>query len=312
MKRTFKYGLIALSLCLIILLFWFVRLDIPLETLKAKYTNADSKFVEIAGMPVHYRDEGKGKVIVLLHGTAASLHTWEVWADSLKQHYRVISLDLPAFGLTGAHPQRDYSIPSYCDFLKAFLDKLSVKKCSIAGNSLGGRIAWAYALEQPKMVESLILIDAAGYPREAARPWVFRLATTPILNQIVRYVTPRFFFEKNLKAVYADDSKINAALIDRYYELNLREGNRQAFIDRAKTTYEDQSERIKNIQCPTLIQWGAADEWIPVKHAQYFQRDIAKSQLIIYPEAGHVPMEEIPEKTRQDALNFLQNHLPHQ
>jgi pimeloyl-ACP methyl ester carboxylesterase len=127
----------------------------------------------------------------------------------------------------------------------------------------------------------------------------------PVLNQIVRYVTPRFFFKKNLTQVYADPEKITEDLITRYYELARREGNRQAFIERAKVNSKSNYEQLSKIKNPTLIQWGRQDTWIPLNSGQRFAKDLPNNELIIYENAGHVPMEEIPEKTAEDALTFL-------
>ncbi|TAF63758.1 MAG: alpha/beta hydrolase [Cytophagales bacterium] len=305
LKKILFYGFLTLFLGILLLLFIFSTADIPLETLKKKYANEHSRFVQLSGVKMHYRIEGKGDTIVLLHGTAASLHTWDIWTEELKKNYTVVRLDLPAFGLTGADSAHRYDMESYVNTLHEFFQKINLKKCYLVGNSLGGRIAWQYAVRYPKEVQKLILIDAAGYPSTRPRPWVFRLATIPILNSIVRYVTPKFFFERNLKEVYGDDSQINETLLTRYYELNLAEGNRAAFIARAKTPELDNSLLIKNIKCPTLIQWGDADTWIPVENAQRFAKDIAQSELKIYKGLGHVPMEENPLLTVKDAMLFL-------
>ncbi len=298
--------LLAVLLLLVAALGLHFRADISLDTLKASYANGVSAFVEIEGMPVHYRLEGKGKeTLVLLHGTGASLHTWDVWTELLKDKYQILRMDLPAFGLTGPDPQNRYEIKDYVSFLDKLLVKLNVNKFHLGGNSLGGQIAWEYALAYPEKVDKLVLIDAGGIPTDKARPWVFRLAKTPVLNQIVRYVTPRFFFKNNLTQVYADPSKISPELIDRYYELTRREGNRQAFIERAKIESKSDYQALRNLKNPTLIIWGKEDHWIPVKNAQIFSDLLPNDTLIVFDNAGHVPMEEIPETTAQSTFVFL-------
>lgn len=308
MKKLLRYFLFTIGLVfltLIITLAVFFKFDIPVEELKKTYANEESEFIEVEGMQIHYRDEGKGEIIVLLHGTAASLHTWDVWTEKLKEKYRVVRLDLPAYGLTGSHPEHKYDYESYVRVLHHFLEKLDIQKFHLAGNSLGGRIAWAYALSYPEEVDKLILVDASGYPTGKPRPFVFRLARTPILNGIVRYVTPHFFFRRNLEQVYGNDNKITDETIQRYYDMNLREDNREAFIERAKTDYNNDASQIKNIQSPTLILWGEEDTWIPVENAYKFDKDIPNSKLVTFKGAGHVPMEEIPEETVQAVLEFL-------
>lgn len=283
-----------------------VRFDIPVDHLKRDFANESSRFVTVSGMEVHYRDEGRGFPLVLIHGTASSLHTWDGWTGALTKNFRVIRMDLPSFGLTGPSPERDYSINAYVRFLDVFLNAVGVSRCHIAGNSLGGLIAWNYALAHPGKVEKLILIDSAGYPFRST-PWIFRLMRLPLADTVARYLDPRLLVEKNLREVYSDASKITRETVDRYYRLTLREGNRAALVDRARTDddFESMAKRIPSLRAPTLIMWGEDDAWIPVDHARRFARDIPGSVLKLYNGAGHIPMEEIPEITVQDARRFL-------
>ena len=129
------------------LIILFGYLDLPLETLKETYANTESQFMALEGMEVHYRDEGPKTdsiPIVLIHGTGASLHTFNNWATSLSKYRRVLRMDLPAYGLTGPFLDRNYSTPHYVEFIAAFLQELGVEYCVLAGNSLGGKIAWTY------------------------------------------------------------------------------------------------------------------------------------------------------------------------
>ena len=286
--------------------------DIPLDTLKAEYAPSPSTFIEIEGLQVHYRDEGTAEKdsipLVLIHGTGASLHTWDKWVDTLKNDFRLIRLDLPAYGLTGPNASNEYPMDYYVSFLNLFLQKLGIQKCYIAGNSLGGALAWQYTLKYPRSVNKLILIDAAGYPMKSKSvPIAFRIARVPVLKSVLKFITPRFMAESSVKNVYVDDSKVTPELVDRYWELTLREGNRAAFVARLNqnTTMDDHWKNMHTIAIPVLIEWGKYDELIPVEIAQRFHRDLPNDTLIVYSNAGHVPMEEIPEQTAQDARVFL-------
>ncbi len=287
--------------------------DIPLAELKDTYAPAPSKFIQINDVLVHYRDEGNRAdttPILLIHGTAASLHTWEAWVKELKQTHRVISMDLPAYGLTGPNKTGDYSQEYYAQFIHTFLKKLDVKKCILGGNSLGGAIAWRYALNYPTEVSKLILIDAAGYPMESKSvPVAFQLAGMPVLKNLFKYVTPRFIVEKSIENVYADKTKVEPELVDRYFNLALRAGNRQAFIERMstfKTLLNDSTYlQIKNIKTPTLILWGDKDLLIPVTVAKNFHADLPNDTLVVLKNLGHTPMEENPKQSLQVLTNFL-------
>ncbi len=280
-----------------------IRFDIPVEKLKAKYANAQSKFITLDEMQVHYRDEGAGFPLLLLHGAPSSLQTFDGLAAELSKQYRVIRLDLPGYGLTGPNPTGNYSLEWYLGFLQDFLNALHIDSCYAAGNSFGGRLAaeLAYA----GRVQKLVLISSDGYPLGSDGVPAIKMARNPLLRPIVRWVTPRFFAAMNLRQVFGPDQNIPEATVDRYYELFLREGNRDAFIATSNLAPEDSTGHIKTLKIPTLILWGGADSIIPPSYADRFNRDIEGSQLIVYPGIGHLPQEVIPEKIAADMRAFL-------
>ena len=279
--------------------------DKSFSEVKKKWAYENSQFIEIDDMPVHYRINGNGKPIVLIHGTGASLHTWEEWTKILEQEFQVISLDIPGFGLTGPNKEGEYNLDYYAKFLDTFLKQIDIDTIAVAGNSLGGAIAWTYTTLFPKKVKKLILVDASGYTSNKEPPLAFQLAKNPISSRLLLSMTPNSLFETSIKDVYYNKALVSSELINQYYELYLREGNRQAFIDRVNTEQYEDPSKIKTIKCPTLIQWGQHDHWVSLENAYKFNKDITNSKLIIYENAGHVPMEEIPKITGRDALNFL-------
>ena len=311
--KVFKYtiGVLLLLLVLAIAIFW--KNDIPVEDLKKKYANAASQFTEVDGLQVHFRDEGNPNdslPIVLVHGTGASLHTWEAWVTALKGEHRVITFDLPAYGLTGPNQTGVYSMAYYTQFLAKFLEKRQIKTCILGGNSLGGAITWQFALAYPDKVAQIILVDAAGYPMQSkSMPIAFQLAAMPVLSNILKNVTPRSIAKNSLLNVYVQDEKVTDVLIDRYFELTLRTGNRQAFIDRIKLRDLEKGDanylKINTLNMPTLILWGAGDELIPPSVGQRFHDDLPHDTLVVLPNLGHTPMEEDAETTVQIVKAFL-------
>ncbi|MES2564106.1 MAG: alpha/beta hydrolase, partial [Pseudomonadota bacterium] len=210
--------------------------DVPVDQLKARWARPPSRFIEVNGLQVHLRDEGPHDdpaPIVLLHGTSASLHTWEGWAQALRDKRRVIRFDLPGFALTGPNKDNDYRTDTYVAFLRAVMDQLSVQRFVIAGNSLGGQIAWSAAAAMPDRVERMILVDANGYPLESlttrpSLPLGFRIAQTPGLRWITEYTLPRGIVESSVRSLYGDPAKVTPELVDLYVDMTLRAGNRQA------------------------------------------------------------------------------------
>jgi pimeloyl-ACP methyl ester carboxylesterase len=286
--------------------------DIPVDELKARWAQPPSTFIEVAGMQVHLRDEGPRTdpvPIVLLHGTSASLHTWEGWARALKDQRRVIRMDLPGFALTGPNRQDDYSIDTYVLFVRAFLDKLGLERVVLGGNSLGGQIAWATAAKMPERVERLILVDASGYPLDSIKdqrvPIGFRLMGIPGLRLLAQHTLPRGVIESSVRNVYGDPSKVTPELIDLYADMTRREGNRHALARRFEQGYTGDVTLLAKIKAPTLILWGSKDRLLPPEWGQRFAHDIPNAKLVMLDGLGHVPQEEDPARSVAEVRRFL-------
>ncbi len=279
--------------------------DIPINKLMQKYTNNNSKFVKLEGTAFHYRDEGSGYPIVLIHGFSSSLHTWDGWVINLTNRFRVIRLDMPGFGLTG--PWKDHP-PTMANYVKAvdlLTGTLGISNFAMCGNSLGGKTAWEYTLAHPDKVSKLILEDASGYPEASRLSPVLKLAKYPFLSRIIKFMTTKETVTKNVIIAYADKSKFTPELADRYYELVMREGNRDELIARMRITDPDHSPQIKTIKTHTLIMWGQQDQMVPVENAYRFNHDITNSRLVIYTNTGHLSMEEAPDLSVKDVITFL-------
>ena len=309
MKPRTKRMAIAAALVVVAATALLIRADIPAE--EQKYSNKASRFISLDGATLHYRDEGQGTPVVLLHGTAASLHTWDGWAKEMSKSHRVLRLDLPGFGLTGRNTTDTYSIEYYSDLLLHFLDSLNIERAHLAGSSLGGQIAYDFAASHPERVQKLILVSPTGVTNanDKSISMPFLMAQTPLLKHSLKYITPRFIVEKSLKEVYGDDSRLSEETITMSHDMLLRAGNREAFIARMNTVDADNLHKLAQVQAPTLILWGEADAWVPATNAAHFQQEIKGAQLKVYPGAGHIPMEELPKETVQDALRFLADQV---
>jgi pimeloyl-ACP methyl ester carboxylesterase len=163
------------------------------------------------------------------------------------------------------------------------------------------------ALQHPERVDRLILVDALAYPSDPKSvPIGFRIARMPGVNVLMRYVMPRSVVEDSLRNVMGDPSKVTPALVDRYFDMSVRAGNRASLPERFKyLPTEASAARIAQIKKPTLILWGGRDRLIPPDNGEHLHRDIAGSQLVVFPELGHVPQEEDPAATVARASEFL-------
>lgn len=283
--------------------------DKPVEQLKARWAPVPSQFVKVMGMQVHLRDEGPRDdpvPIVLLHGTSSSLHTWDGWADALKGQRRVIRFDLPGFGLTGPHPDNNYAMDAYVRFVAAVLDRLGIQRVVLAGNSLGGQIAWATAYALPTRVDKLVLVDSAGYPVQSISvPLGFRLARTPGVRELMQYFLPRGVVRESVRNVYGDPAKVTPELVDRYVDMTLRAGNRAAVARRFEQSQSADVAHIQALKLPTLILWGGKDRLLPLENGRQFERAIAGSRLVVFDDLGHVPQEEDPVRSVAEVKSFL-------
>jgi pimeloyl-ACP methyl ester carboxylesterase len=304
MKKFLRYigYFFGTILALLVILFVvYFQPDRSLEELKLVYVNNESEFMPLMGMNVHYRDQGNPNdsvPLILIHGTSSSLHTFEEVVKRLDQTRRVITLDMPAFGLTGPNATNEYSFKYYSQFLDSFLTKLEIPLCDIGGNSLGGGIAWQFTSYFPNKVRKLILIDATGYPVMNVKGSLgFKIASTPVINNVMLFITPKALVSASLKGIYQDPNIINQEQIDRFHDMAIAKGNRKALLAIFKKGLEQEPDKIKTIQKPTLIIWGDKDGLIPVQNAYLFNKDIKGSKLAILSNIGHVPMEEDPTKT---------------
>ncbi|MBU6166231.1 MAG: alpha/beta hydrolase [Alphaproteobacteria bacterium] len=317
-RRRRPLGLLRIGLIIIVALFalaWVVLAtpDIPVATLKAKYANAASQFIELSpGTTIHVRDEGPraGRPLVLVHGSNASLHTWEPWVQRLTaKGYRVITLDLPAHGLSGPTPQGQYTGAAYVGIVEQLVDRLGLSRFALGGNSMGGGVAWRYAVRHPDRLSALILVDASGQPQPkgSSPPLGFRLARVPVARDILATVTPRSLIEKSFRQSVSNQAIATPAMVDRYWELLLYPGNRRATVQRFGQYSGDDgaAARLAGLKVPTLILWGREDKLIPVSVAAWFNRQIPGSRIAILDGIGHIPMEEAPDRSLAPVLDLL-------
>ncbi len=305
--------------------------DIPRATLEAKYATAPSQFTDLtyqSTLPdadpadnkparVHYRIRGAADapVLLLLHGSNASLFTWEKWSERLSDTYRVVSVDLPGHGLTGATPNGDYSNAGMANFVAAFADKIGLKTFALAGNSMGGGVAARFAEEHPERVTALILVDAGGMPVKASGdkvPLAFRLLRQGWLRPILSHLNPKPLVREGLNDAIVRKSILTPQMIDLYSDMALMEGSRAATAERFGQYAAGDANFIKDhvgaLKMPVLILWGEEDHLIPVAAAGVWRDAIPGSKLLIYSGTGHIPMEEVDFQSASDVRDFLVAH----
>lgn len=315
-------GLAALLVVLVAAFLILRTPDTDAAAMRAKYGGSPSQFVAIGdGVTVHLRDEGPkdAPAIMLLHGSNADLHTWEPWAQALKGQYRVIRFDQVGHGLTGPDPAGDYSRANYVEDIRAVADRLGLARFVLAGNSMGGKHALAFAIAYPERLTGLVLVDGSGGPMlkvkrkdddEGGSGNIgFKIAQTPGINRIAEQITPRSLIAQSLDQSVSNKAIVTEAMVDRYWELLRYPGNRRATMQRFAQPYDPLGEaEIAAVAVPTLILWGEEDRLIPVEAGQWLDRTIPASTLVVYPGIGHLPHEEAAPATLGDLQPWLVQH----
>lgn len=284
--------------------------DLERAELEKRYVASKPQITEVDGLQVHYKETGPegAPALLLLHGFGSSLQAWDDWSVKLEQKYRVIRLDLPGFGLTGASPANDYSEEKDLATLTHFADKLGLEKFSVMGHSMGGKMAWSLAASQPERVQALVLMAPDGFPQ--AKDIGTKPYEVPAVMGLIKYVFPKYLVRKSIEPAFSDAGALNDALVNRYFDMLRAPGVRGAILNRSnQTIYTDPVPRLKAIKAPTLLIWGEQDQMIPSTNAQSYAHVLSNSTTVIVPKLGHLLQEEQPDKGLTAVMQFLDSHL---
>jgi pimeloyl-ACP methyl ester carboxylesterase len=284
--------------------------DLERAELEKRYFSSSPQIIDVDGLKVYYKETGPqgAPALLLLHGFGSSLQAWDDWSLKLEQKYRLIRLDLPGFGLTGASPANDYSEEKDLAILTHFVDKLGLEKFSVVGHSMGGKMAWSLAASQPERVQALVLMAPDGFPETkdiGTKPY-----EVPAIMGLIKFVLPKYLVRKSIEPAFSDADALNDALVNRYFDMLRAPGVRGAILERSnQTIYTDPVPRLKAIKAPTLLIWGEQDQMIPSTNAQSYANILSNSTTVLVPKLGHLLQEEQPEKGLAAVMQFLDGQL---
>jgi pimeloyl-ACP methyl ester carboxylesterase len=312
--RILKWiGWVVLAILALILVAFLAlhRGDIPYAELEKRYAAPTSHYLDLPnGVHLHYRDEGKadGPVLVLVHGFGASAADWDDWAARLGDTYHIIAPDLPGHGLTRAPAGYQSSGDGQVSVVEAMASALKLPPFVIAGNSMGGGVAWRYTLAHPERVKGLVLVDAAGWPPLKAQKQgvlIFTLLGSPPVRAVIKNLDTTALVKQGMQSAFIDKALVTPALVKRYTDFSRAPGHRDILTSRPPGKPTDPTPLLANIQVPTLVMVGAEDHVIPAADGQRFKDAIPGSTLIVYPGVGHAPMEQIPDRSAADLRAWL-------
>lgn len=299
-------GLIAF-IALLLLVGAAVYRDVPASEVEAKWARPPSKFVVIDGVRLHYRDEGRGPAVVLLHANYSSLFMWEPWVAKLRDDYRVIRVDLPAHGLTGPESNGNYTLERIQTLFERFVDERGLGRFTVVGTSIGGTVAMRYTAAHPERIERLVLISPGSL--EARVRGRTTPANVPRVADLLGYVTPKAFTRFLLTNDYGDPARLSDAVTDEWYDMWMREGNRLAMINLLRQYVSGGVEdKIRAVKVPVLLIWGEKNKRVPLALAYETQKLLENSpevKLEILPGIGHMLVQEAPQQSAQLIRRYL-------
>ncbi|KUG51282.1 hypothetical protein AVL61_10815 [Kocuria rosea subsp. polaris] len=295
--------------------------DAPAGDVPAGAPHTTTTTVQVAGRPVRIRRSGAAEAppVVLLHGIGRSLEDWAAAHELLARDHRVLSMDLPGFGLTPAGPEKP-GLGTFARAVVGVLDALGEDRpVHLMGNSLGGAVAMTVAAEHPERVAGLLLANSAGFGREAnvsALPMVWAaLSRLPVVGRrfrpLARAAAVRSnqscFFDPALAtpellrhaALVGSQPDFRATFLGTYRSIGLPvvgvlPGWRRALL-----------ERVRASGLPVLVVWGDSDAVLPAHHAEAAAAALPEARLHVFPETGHMPQIERTEELVALAREFV-------
>jgi len=279
----------------------------------------ESRFAEINGLTVHYKEMGQGEpVFILLHGFGASEYSWREVVEPLSRQGRVIVYDRPAFGLTerpmpgewtGTNP---YSVQGNIELLDGLMNELGVGKATLVGNSAGGEVAAAYALEHPDRVQGLVLVDpAVGSGRGGRIPtWILPLLKTPQLRHLgpllVRSIAGKLG-DETIRLAWHDPSLVDQHIYDSYRRpLMANNWDKALYEFTIADNPVNYTDRLVELAMPVLVVTGDDDRIVPTESSIQLSKEIPGAQLVVFNKCGHVPQEECPDQFMDALQGFLE------
>lgn len=296
------------------------------ESVIARFADAQSKFVDVDGVNLHYKDQGSGPVVLLMNGTLGDLSDWDGWAEKMATRYRVLRFDMPSFGLSGPLRSGNYSPDRMLSLIDGFMDQMGAERFAIAGTSYGGLIAFRYAATRSDRVTALILASSAGV-EYGKRPAQVATATLPGVSAQAAPVSPagakappsaNIFsdpvilasdIEVNLRHVLVNQALITPAMVERKLAATNMVGRLEE-AQAGRKLYErfEPLRVLAHVRAPTLVQWGAANRALDPKTADEFVaalKNACSARRVIYPDAGHLVIVDKAAETVADAMAFL-------
>lgn len=282
---------------------------LPLAQVIGKYADADSRFIEIDDVKLHYKDQGAGPAVLLIHGSGGDLGDFDGWTPILvKKGWRVVRIDLPGFGISGPIINGNYSIDRVQSLMDGLMDELGIERFAVVGTSYGGLAAFRYAATRTDRITGLVIMNSAGveYGKQEVDPKTgekkFYAAS---VSDTVSWEATKAGYRK----AFNDPSKISDAWVTRKVDFsNIVGRDREAALAIDQYVRGTPERVLAHVRAPVLVYWGGASLALSQDTADRFHaavKNAAYREKQVLPDGGHMMHVEFPEPTANTVAAFL-------
>lgn len=256
---------------------------------------------EVNGQRIHYEDVGEGRPIILGHSFLCTGDMWREQVPALAENYRVINPDLRGHGQSGK-ASSPWSLEDAVQDSLGLLDHLGIDRAIWCGLSIGGMVALRAALDAPERVSALILIDT-----DAGEETFLRILKYRIMGIGANAFGVKPFVPAVLKLMFgASTRRNNHELVNEYREV-FAGIDTESIVNSLPSLTERGSviSRLAEVTMPSVVIVGEEDKSLPVARSQVIHSQLADSELVVIPEAGHLAAIEQPERVNAAVKSFL-------
>ncbi len=275
----------------------------------------ESNYFMVKGNRLHYIDEGKGEVILFVHGTPSWSFDYRNVIKDLSRSFRCIAMDHIGFGLSDKPDSYDYSTMNHSDTLARFIGGLKLSKFTLVVHDFGGPIGLNFAIANPGMVSKLIILNSWLWSNNSDPEFrkLRKILKSPLLPFLYRSLnfSPKFILPKSF-----GDKKLSRHILMQYTRPFANRTQRNGALGFAKSLLNDQDwfEDLWNKKGtisakPTLFVWGLKDPVIRPYQLNKFKTGFQNSYSVTIESCGHFPQEEEPEQVAQAMRSFMMQHI---
>lgn len=270
----------------------------------------EGKYVDVGnGITMHYHEAGSGDrgAVLFIHGSGPGASGWSNFKGNYpllaERGYRTIVPDTMGYGYSTKPEEGAFSLDDVAAQYKALLDSLGIDRVTVIGNSQGGAIAIAMALNYPDLVAKLVLMAPGGL--EAREAYMEMEGIKAMIRALYKEGISKETLRNVFRLQLHDESKITDEVVEERFQVAMTQHKDNI----ARIHVANQEDRLSEIQCPVLCFWGANDKFCPASGASKIASRCSNSRTILVSSCGHWVMVEYAKLFNELTLQFLEDDL---